>query len=447
MKKKFTDIVRQAGTEYSLSDTERARMSRVIREYMAHKPLPRAESPVLISYSWIAFVHRPLAAALVLVLVFGSSVSYAAENALPGDVLYSVKTYLNEPARLALATNAEAKAEVQIELAERRIEEATILAAEGRLDDDTQENLAVAFESHVSAATTNIAETEESDDSPASELATRFENRLAAHESIFAEVEIETESSENAVHSSRLTDAIRATSMVLAEARSSRNALAVNVEIATDSASSRMAASPDAATSDEPSTMAMSFKAAPSAEVMTMQAETSNAPAPDQKTISRMKDAAEKGLKSTKKALRSAKSLSAEARVRAETDIELAENLLHDGTEFLKDDNDAEAFATFEESSRVSEQARVFIKAAPTLEKARARAKNTRENNKNSETQPKTSVAATSTTITLPNDSVINVKNEDLNHDADDDRDDDEKDTERNKEKSGDVNLKIDLSL
>ena len=147
MSQKFEKLIEKIGSEYSLSTDERAKMSRVVREYMAHKPMrARQGYAVSVSYTWFAFIHRPLAAALVLVLVGGTGISYAAENALPGDSLYSVKTYVNEPVRVALATNAEAKAEVQIELAERRIDEAATLAAEGRLDNATQQDLTVALD-------------------------------------------------------------------------------------------------------------------------------------------------------------------------------------------------------------------------------------------------------------------------------------------------------------
>ncbi|MEK7098539.1 MAG: DUF5667 domain-containing protein, partial [Patescibacteria group bacterium] len=214
MSQKFEKLIEKTGSEYKLSDGERAKMSRVVREYMQFKPIvkPLREAPtysISVSSSWFSFAHRPIAAALVLVLVFGSGVSYAAENALPGDALYSIKTYVNEPTRLALASGAEAKAEIQIEFAERRIEEATILAAEGRLDENTEGELAVAFESHAASAAEHMTAADEDDSSTSVELASRFETRLVAHEKILAEVEAGREE-DDAPHTMRLADAIRA---------------------------------------------------------------------------------------------------------------------------------------------------------------------------------------------------------------------------------------------
>lgn len=387
MSQKFEKLIEKAGSEYKLSDGERAKMSRVVREYMQFKPIvkPLREAPtysISVSSSWFTFAHRPIAAALVLVLIFGSGVSYAAENALPGDALYSVKTYVNEPARLALASGAEAKAEIQIEFAERRIEEATVLAAEGRLDEDTEGELAAAFESHAAAAAEHMTAADEDDSSTSVELASRFETRLVAHENILAEVEAEREE-EDAPHTMRLADAIRAASENVISIRARDAALAVGIaDIAVDDST---AIDASAEMRGEPGVMTMSLAAAPETETIARsakvaaEAEVSPTP-PNVKKISRMKSGAEKSLKNAQKALRSAKSLSAEAKERAEADLAFADSLLTEGSQHLEADADADAFAAFEESLRVSEQTAVYLKAAPMLEKARSRGKNLRTN-------------------------------------------------------------------
>ena len=86
MSQKFEKLIEKAGGEYSLSSIERANMSRVIREYMAHKPLrhPAKSDLATMAKSDLAgfsFVHRPLTVALVLVLVCSTGISYAAEIA------------------------------------------------------------------------------------------------------------------------------------------------------------------------------------------------------------------------------------------------------------------------------------------------------------------------------------------------------------------------------
>lgn len=446
----FEKHITNSAKEYSLSSDEKARMQRSLKEYMSFKPLPRANAAVVISYSWISILHRPIAASLVLVLVFGSGVSFAAENALPGDALYTVKTGVNEPLRVVLATNAEAKANVQIELAERRIEEATVLAVEGRLDESTQEELASRFESHAAAAAESIVAADEDDASASTELASRFETRLAAHESVLSEVEIEMEGEDDNSNSHRFTDAIRATNMVLAEARFNRSNVAVSTEAAADIA---VVSENDAsmAMQAEPAAMTMSLAVATEPAETTRSAkfaanvEVDAASSPDARTISRMKNAAEKSLKAAQKTLRNAKSLSAEAKVRAEADIKLAGELIVNGNDSMDDEASAEAFAAFEESLRVSEQANVYIKASPSLEKARAR---NSSRNKNSEAQksvnavveislPGTSVNATATIPASP-PADRGGSDDGPTHDANDDRGEDEMNHDVNDDNGGD---------
>lgn len=454
----FEKHITKAGESYKLSADERAKMSRVVREYMTHKPLARAEMySVSVSYRWFSFAHRPLAAALVLVLVFGSGVSYAAENALPGDALYSVKTYVNEPARLALASSAEAKAEIQIEFAERRIEEATVLAAEGRLDEDTEGQLAAAFESHAAAAAEHIAEADTDDSSASVELSSRFENRLAAHENVLAEVEAGRED-EDAPHSARLAEAIHIASMNVINVRA-ENAIALAANIAADvtagaDASIALATDTNMEAQAKPMPMPLSIAAeAPNApETNTRSAKfaanVAPTPAPDAKTILRMKTGAEKSLKAAQKSLKNAKSLSAEAHAKAEADIAFADSRLTDGSAFLEADADADAFGAFEESLRVSEQANVYIKAAPTLEKARARVKNFR-----SATDVRANVtvpdAAINATVTLPIIPAKKVSDHPKEQDANDESntDDNAEDPKKNEDESPTLKLLNKLNI
>ncbi len=72
-------------------------------------------------------------AALALVLIVGVGTSYAAENALPGDVLYPVKIHINENVQGSLAVSQASKAQWNTQLMTRRLEEAETLTAQDRL--------------------------------------------------------------------------------------------------------------------------------------------------------------------------------------------------------------------------------------------------------------------------------------------------------------------------
>lgn len=102
-----------------------------------------------------------LASALALFLCTSIGTSYAAEKALPGDALYFVKVNVNEPIVGALTVSTEHKAQWNVALAERRLEEVEALAAEGRLQASDSETMAalvraskLTFDTRVSALAT-----------------------------------------------------------------------------------------------------------------------------------------------------------------------------------------------------------------------------------------------------------------------------------------------------
>lgn len=93
-------------------------------------------NPVKQEKNFFASLMRPMRMAvstLSVVLVAGVGVSYAAEASLPGELLYPVKVNVMEEVVSTLKINKEAKAEYEVERAEKRLEEAIELAEEGEL--------------------------------------------------------------------------------------------------------------------------------------------------------------------------------------------------------------------------------------------------------------------------------------------------------------------------
>ena len=84
------------------------------------------------------FFHslRPLLAVTAVFLLLASGASYAAEDALPSDILYPFKILVNEPVMDALSFGAEARARNSVHRVQRRLSEAVALAASHRLDAD-----------------------------------------------------------------------------------------------------------------------------------------------------------------------------------------------------------------------------------------------------------------------------------------------------------------------
>ncbi|MDP2650359.1 MAG: DUF5667 domain-containing protein [bacterium] len=160
------------GTEVSLSRTEKDAMREHLHEYMAHFPIRRGvvHTPIAI-YTWVSY--RATAFALVAALVFtsGVGVTYAAAGALPGEPLYAVKEF-SEEVKAVLAVGDEARAEWAVARTHRRLEEASVLAAKDKLDDDTRTIVEEKFEKNLSRAQAKIEKLRERDDTAAETLET-----------------------------------------------------------------------------------------------------------------------------------------------------------------------------------------------------------------------------------------------------------------------------------
>jgi uncharacterized membrane protein YgcG len=116
----------------------------------------------------------------VLVLLFGgaSVTAYAAQDALPGDALYPVKTNLEE-AQVNLSRNAANKAKLHLAFAERRLDEIARLIGEGRFNDigtATRE-----FEFHTQAAIDELITVAAGDPTGARDLATQISSSLTRY--------------------------------------------------------------------------------------------------------------------------------------------------------------------------------------------------------------------------------------------------------------------------
>ncbi len=170
-----------------LSPGERARMREHLLRYMAENPLPAAGLSRASSWSsdmsWSFYLSRAGAFAALLIMA-GGGISFAAENALPGNPLYAVKRSINEPVRAALAISTEAKASWNAEEAGRRLGEAEQMASNGTLSAETAQSLGADFEKSAQAAAQQIAVLKETRPNDANVASAKLSASLSAHESI-----------------------------------------------------------------------------------------------------------------------------------------------------------------------------------------------------------------------------------------------------------------------
>jgi hypothetical protein len=125
-----------------------------------------------------------LASAVILIILlaflFGGAgmTALASQASLPGDVLYPVKTSL-EQTRVALARDASVRAQLQMEFAERRLGEIAGLIEEGRFD-----NIPTAtaeFETYIRHALAELEAIAQGDPEQATILAVQVSEALTRH--------------------------------------------------------------------------------------------------------------------------------------------------------------------------------------------------------------------------------------------------------------------------
>lgn len=155
----FTTQFKKQAERITLSEAERSGIRHAVLGAPASIPSPFS-FPSL-------FMSRGFAVALSLVLIVSGAGStlYAAESALPGDPLYSIKTDITEPLTRVLVLSDEGTEAWHERIATRRLSEAEALAKEGRLDEEKSRTLAIAFMTHADTL-------EDSSDAEASVMST-----------------------------------------------------------------------------------------------------------------------------------------------------------------------------------------------------------------------------------------------------------------------------------
>jgi Domain of unknown function (DUF5667) len=164
--KRFSEQLNNKAKTVRLSAEEKRGLRERVVSYMEYHPLPTntKKSPVekigsLYGESVKVITFKPWRALQwsgLTVMVFVASVSFLAEKAVPGDVLYSVKVSFNEEIRGTLTRGSYEKVVWETERLNRRIAEARLLADEGRLTEEMEEVVATAVRTHSNNALKEI---------------------------------------------------------------------------------------------------------------------------------------------------------------------------------------------------------------------------------------------------------------------------------------------------
>lgn len=112
----------------ALTTLEKAESFNALAKHMRRNPIP---VPCTFSFFSTVHFHKMTASVLVAVLVLiatSGGVTYAAENAMPEDMLYTVKLHVNEPIRDIMHRDPEQRALWEVRKLERRMREAEYLS-------------------------------------------------------------------------------------------------------------------------------------------------------------------------------------------------------------------------------------------------------------------------------------------------------------------------------
>jgi hypothetical protein len=230
MKTKFEQFIDEAKA-VRLTAIEKRDLRRKLLEYVQMRPirtettyrLPLVEGATntrgqLSHFSIFSF--KFISGVTALFLMVGTGVSWAAEGALPGELLYPVKVAVNEEVVARLAAGGEGKAQWEGKRIERRLVEAEQLVVAGKFDSTAQALITSSLENHLSKATTEIKNIaiEPSKIAAANDLSVRLESKLRMHTQILSGLEGDGGDSADGIAS-----AAAAGAMAVAEVRAEAN--------------------------------------------------------------------------------------------------------------------------------------------------------------------------------------------------------------------------------
>lgn len=313
---------------------------------------------------------QPMTVALLMALLIGGGTTFAAEGTLPGDTLYPVKVSFNEEVRSWIAVSHVAQADWDARRAERRLDEAEQLAAEGNLTSEARANIATHFASHAESFEREIKEIEATQNTRGSfEAHSDFEASLLAHERVLTDIAVGKEDSRAEVQP--ILTEVRTRLRMVSKARTDREAIISaegNAALPTVSAlSATMDTGAEADANAKVSLRTNTKNRAKMEDVAPMSAETKTET--KKEANAEFKAAAEAKLKAAENKIVEVReyaekikaSVSARGAAEAETKLQMADKVLVHGKTEMHAGDYGKAFVSFEEAIRVAKEAKLLI--------------------------------------------------------------------------------------
>jgi len=163
----------EMGSEVHLSSGEKNQIKSALVVRMQEGRLQKLSNDM----SWFVFFRRhAIASTFIAVLFLTGSTSALAEKTAPGDLLYSLKTGVNEQVLGLFATSPSARALFEISLAQRRLSEAEHIALSNNPQPEVRDQLIAQVDEHIRKAGEQEQATEDSEQTDTSVVKQNREN-------------------------------------------------------------------------------------------------------------------------------------------------------------------------------------------------------------------------------------------------------------------------------
>lgn len=184
---KIVKQIKRVAKDTHLSVTEKTEMKSLLLQHVKENP-PHVSVfhgySIPTPFSIQNFRNKKTLSVFVMAgLLMGSTLSFAAENTAPGDLLYPIKVGINEQVRGIVAITPKAKADWEVQLAERRLKEMEKLAIEANISPEIKVLAKQNFTASSERVKSRILKLEEDhDNEDAISTAGTFRDMLRKHE-------------------------------------------------------------------------------------------------------------------------------------------------------------------------------------------------------------------------------------------------------------------------
>lgn len=158
----------QSAKQINLSSEEKDLIRARVQDFIELTPITKqASKPILspfTSHISVSYFSKAISFALIILVAGGSTISYASEDTLPGDTLYTVKVNVKEPLEQKLAFTPQAKLEVKTKQVEKRLTEAQTLLQNNDTSPEKHKEVESRVEKQVEEISQTITELQEKGD-------------------------------------------------------------------------------------------------------------------------------------------------------------------------------------------------------------------------------------------------------------------------------------------